>query len=91
MEKDIWESLPMLTKLASAFFVLGKITGFMTFLTYFVNLPLAKIMLLVYATFIGLSVIASATQMFKSGKNEIKPTRRQVEAWAREYKLLEGN
>ena len=81
-KEGIWESLPMLTKIASAFFILGKATGFMTFITYFVNLELAKSMLIVYATFV---------EMFSCRKVNAKPTKEQVEAWAREYKLLEGN
>ena len=63
----------------------------MTFITYFVDLALAKWMLVLYATFIGISVLLSGIQMFKNDKQENKPTKEQVEAWAREYKLLEGN
>jgi len=87
----LWESLSMLTKLASAFFILGKMTGFATFITYFVNLEVAKTMLMVYATFIGISILLSGYQMFSTRKGSAKPTKEQVEAWAREYKLLEGN
>jgi len=90
-KEGIWESLSMLTKLASAFFILGKVTGFMTFITYFVNLALAKLMLMVYATFIGISILFSVIEMFSTRKRSAKPTKEQVEAWAREYKLLEGN
>ena len=90
-KEGIWESLPMLTKIASAFFILGKTTGFITFITYFVNLELAKSMLIVYATFIGISILLSAVEMFSCRKVNAKPTKEQVEAWAREYKLLEGN
>jgi len=90
-KEGIWESLPMLTKLASAFFVLGKVTGFATLMTYFVNLELAKSMLIVYATFIGISILFSVIEMFSTRKESAKPTKEQVEAWAREYKLLEGN
>lgn len=91
VQEGIWESLSTLTKISSAFFILGKMTGFMTFITYFVDLTLAKWMLVLYATFIGISVLLSGIQMFKNGKEENKPTKEQVEAWAREYKLLEGN
>jgi len=90
-QEGIWESLSTLTKISSAFFILGKMTGFMTFITYFVDLALAKWMLVLYATFIGISVLLSGIQMFKNDKQENKPTKEQVEAWAREYKLLEGN
>jgi len=86
----IWESLPMLTKISSAFFVLGKVTGFMTFIMYFANLMLAKWMLMMYATFIGISILLSSVQIFKSKKQDNKPTKEQVEAWAREYNLLEA-
>ena len=85
----IWESLPMLTKVSSAFFVLGKVTGFMTFIMYFANLMLAKWLLMMYATFIGISILLSSVQIFKSKKQDNKPTKEQVEAWAREYNLLE--
>ena len=85
-----WESLPLLTKLASAFFLLGKLAGFMTFFTFFVDLVLAKWLLIVYAIFIGISILLSAYQMFRSEKQVKKPTKEQVEEWAREYKLLEG-
>lgn len=88
-EKDLWGSLPMLTKLASVFFVLGKMVGFMTFFTFFINLQLAKWMLIGYATFIGVSILSSTCQMFKAGREE-KPTKEQVTQWAREYNLLEG-
>lgn len=88
-EKDLWGSLPMLTKLASAFFVLGKTVGLMSFFTFFINLELAKWMLIGYATFIGVSILLSTYQMFKADKEE-KPTKEQVTQWAREYNLLEG-
>ena len=80
----------MLTKISSAFFVLGKVTGFMTFFMYFANLMLAKWMLMMYATFIGISILLSSVQIFKSKKQDNKPTKEQVEAWAREYNLLEA-
>jgi len=86
----VWDNLSMLTKLASAFFVLGKVVGFMTFFTFFVDLVLAKWMLVLYATFIAISVLLSGSQMFRKGKQDEKPTREQVEEWAREYRLLEG-
>ena len=85
-----WGNLPSLTKLASAFFLLGKLAGFMTFFTFFVDLVLAKWLLIVYAIFIGISILLSAYQMFRSEKQVKKPTKEQVEEWAREYKLLEG-
>lgn len=87
---NYWDELSPLTKASSVFFILGKLTGFMTFMTYFVDLALAKWMLVLYATFIGISVLLSSAQMFRN-KKEIKPTKEQVEAWAKEYKLLEGN
>ena len=86
----MWENLPMLTKAASLFFILGKVVGFMTFFTFFANLMLAKWMLMVYAMFIGISIFLSGYQMFRKGKRDNKPTRQQVEEWAREYRLLEG-
>ena len=86
----VWDNLSMLTKLASAFFVLGKVVGFMTFFTFFVDLVLAKWMLVLYATFIAISVLLSGCQMFRGGKQDRKPTKEQVEEWAREYRLLEG-
>tara|TARA_R110002153_G_scaffold9039_1_gene37796 strand:- start:48 stop:329 length:282 start_codon:yes stop_codon:yes gene_type:complete len=88
--KGGWGSLPLLTKLASAFFLLGKLAGFMTFFTFFVNLVLAKWLLIVYAIFIGISILLSAYQMFRPEKQVKKPTKEQVEEWAIEYKLLEG-
>lgn len=90
-KEGVWDNLSMLTKTASAFFILGKMTGFMTFIAYFVNLTLAKSMLILYATFIGISILLSGYQMFTCRKQDTKPTKQQVEAWAREYKLLEGN
>lgn len=87
---EFWGELSMLTKISSAFFVLGKVTGFMTFITYFVNLVLAKWMLIMYATFIGISILLSCTQMFRTKKTDAKPSLEQVQAWAREYNLLEG-
>jgi hypothetical protein len=51
---------------------------------------LAKWMLVVYATFIAISVLLSGYQMFRGGKQDRKPTKEQVEEWAREYRLLEG-
>ena len=89
--QDYWDELPVLTKVSSAFFVLGKLTSFLTFITYFVDLQLAKWMLVVYASFITISILLSGIQMFKKNKKHNKPTKQQVEAWAREYKLLEGN
>ena len=89
-QKGFWENLSTLTKLASVFFVLGKVVGFMTFFTFFVNLMLAKWMLVVYAIFIAISVLLSGYQMFRGGKQDRKPTKEQVEEWAREYRLLEG-
>jgi hypothetical protein len=89
-QEGFWENLSMLTKLASVFFILGKVVGFMTFFTFFVNLILAKWMLVVYATFIAISVLLSGYQMFRGGKQDRKPTKEQVEEWAREYRLLEG-
>ena len=86
----VWDSLPVLTKLASAFFVLGKAVGFMTFFVFFLELELAKWMLLLYATFIAISILLSGYQMFRKRRQDNKPTREQVEAWAREYNLLEG-
>jgi len=87
---DLWDELPMLTKFASAFFILGKITGFMTLITYFINLPLAKTMLIVYASFIGISILLSGIEMFSNKKQEKLPTKEQVEAWAKQYNLLQG-
>ena len=89
--QNYWDKLPVLTKVSSAFFVLGKMTSFLTFITYFVDLQLAKWMLVVYASFIMISILLSGIQVFKKDKKHDKPTRQQVEAWAREYKLLEGN
>ena len=71
-------------------FLLGKLAGFMTFFTFFVNLVLAKWLLIVYAIFIGISILLSAYQMFRPEKQVKKPTKEQVEEWAIEYKLLEG-
>ena len=62
----------------------------MTFFTFFVNLVLAKWLLIVYAIFIGISILLSAYQMFRPEKQVKKPTKEQVEEWAIEYKLLEG-
>ena len=87
---EVWEELSMLTKFASAFFVLGKATGFMTFITYFANLTLAKWMLIMYASFIGISILLSCVQMFRAKKVDTKPSLEQVQAWAKEYNLLEG-
>ena len=87
---EFWGELSMLTKISSAFFVLGKVTGFMTFITYFVNLVLAKWMLMLYASFIGISILLSCIQMFRTKKADTKPSLEQVQAWAREYNLLEG-
>tara|TARA_R110000737_G_scaffold156651_1_gene185338 strand:- start:2540 stop:2746 length:207 start_codon:yes stop_codon:yes gene_type:complete len=67
----------MLTKLVSAFF------------TFFINLELAKWMLIGYATFIGVSILLSTYQVFKANKEE-KLTKEQVTQWTREYNLLEG-
>jgi len=89
-QEGFWENLSTLTKLASVFFVLGKVVGFMTFFTFFVDLVLAKWMLVLYATFIAISVLLSGCQMFRGGKQDRKPTKEQVEEWAREYRLLEG-
>ena len=47
-------------------------------------------MLMMYATFIGISILLSSVQIFKSKKQDNKPTKEQVEAWAREYNLLEA-
>ena len=55
-QEGFWENLSTLTKLASVFFILGKVVGFMTFFTFFVNLMLAKWMLMVYAMFIGIDL-----------------------------------
>ena len=85
-----WEDLSPLTKASSAFFVLGKATGFMTFIMYFVDLVLAKWMLMLYASFIGISILLSCIQMFRTKKADTKPSLEQVQAWAREYNLLEG-
>jgi len=63
--------------------------GFMTFFTFFINLQLAKWMLIGYAMFIGVSILFSTCQMFKADR-EKKPTKEQVTQWAREYNLLEG-
>jgi|TARA_R110001583_G_scaffold117173_2_gene268258 uncharacterized membrane protein len=89
-QEGFWENLSTLTKMASVFFILGKVMGFMTFFTFFVNLMLAKWMLVVYAIFIAISVLLSGYQMFRGGKQDRKPTKEQVEEWAREYRLLEG-
>ena len=56
----------------------------------FVNLMLAKWMLIVYATFIAISVLLSGYQMFRGGKQHGKPMREQVAEWARDNRLLEG-
>ena len=87
---EFWEELSTLTKISSAFFVLGKVTGFMTFMMYFVDLVLAKWMLMLYASFIGISIFLSCVKMFKAKKADTKPSLEQVQAWAREYNLLEG-
>ncbi len=87
---EFWEELSTLTKISSAFFVLGKVTGFMTFMMYFVDLVLAKWMLMLYATFIGISIFLSCVKMFRAKKADTKPSLEQVQAWAREYNLLEG-
>jgi hypothetical protein len=87
---DFWDDLSPLTKASSAFFVLGKATGFMTFIMYFVDLVLAKWMLMLYASFIGISILLSCIQMFRTKKADTKPSLEQVQAWAREYNLLEG-
>ena len=86
---DLWADIPLLTKIASAFFVLGKVVGFMTFFTFFVDITLAKWMLILYATFIGISVLLSTWQLFKTDKTK-KPTREEVIRLARENNLLEG-
>ena len=65
-ELEFWDELSMLTKISSAFFILGKATGFMTFMMYFVDLVLAKWMLILYASFIGISILLSCIQMFSS-------------------------
>lgn len=88
-ETSLWGDLPTLTKVAAVFFVLGKMIGFMTFFTFFVNLQLAKWLLIGYATFIGISIILSGRQMFKAQKNQ-RPSREQIKEWAREYNLIEG-
>lgn len=87
---DFWDDLSLLTKTSSAFFILGKATGFMTFMAYFVDLVLAKWMLILYASFIGISILLSCIQMFRTKKADTKPSLEQVQAWAREYNLLEG-
>jgi len=87
---DFWHDLSPLTKTSSVFFVLGKATGFMTFMMYFVDLALAKWMLMLYASFIGISILLSCIQMFRAKKADTKPSLEQVQAWAREYNLLEG-
>jgi len=87
---EFWEELSTLTKISSVFFVLGKVTGFMTFMMYFVDLVLAKWMLMLYASFIGISIFLSCVKMFKAKKADTKPSLEQVQAWAREYNLLEG-
>ena len=87
---EFWGELSMLTKISSAFFVLGKVTGFMTFMMYFVDLTLAKWMLMLYASFIGISISISCIHMFRTKKADTKPSLEQVQAWAREYNLLEG-
>ena len=87
---EFWEELSTLTKISSAFFVLGKATGFMTFMMYFVDLVLAKWMLMLYASFIGISIFLSCVKMFTAKKADTKPSLEQVQAWAREYNLLEG-
>ena len=87
---EFWGELSTLTKISSAFFVLGKATGFMTFMMYFVDLVLAKWMLMLYASFVGISILISCIHMFRTKKADTKPSLEQVQAWAREYNLLEG-
>ncbi len=86
---EFWDELSMLTKISSAFFILGKATGFMTFMMYFVDLTLAKWMLMLYASFIGISILLSCIQMFTTKKVDTKPSLEQVQAWAKEYDLLD--
>ena len=88
-DTNLWNDLSTLTKIAAVFSVLGKMIGFMTFFTFFVNLQLAKWMLLGYATFIGINIILSGRQMFKIQKSQ-RPPREQVRERAREYSLIEG-
>ena len=61
----------------------------MTFFTFFINLELAMWLLIVYAIFIGISIVLSGYLMLRTKKKDRKPTKEQVASWAREYGLLE--
>jgi hypothetical protein len=89
-QHGFWDNLSPLTKAATLLFAMGKMAGIMSILSLFVIIELAFYMGIVYASLIGMSALLCLIQLFRPGQQENKPTREQVEAWAREYSLLEG-
>jgi len=85
-----WERLSSLTKVATVLFCIGKLTGVMSMIALLASPMLAMYTGIVYAALIGTSILLCLIQMSRTKKQRNKPTREQVEAWAREYSLLEG-
>ena len=69
-KKGTLEGLPLVSKLALVFFIIGKALSFMTFFTFFVDLELAKIILIMYTGSIALSVVLALYQMFSNKEEE---------------------
>jgi len=84
------EILSTLTKVATVLFCIGKLTGVMSMIALLASPMLAMYTGIVYAALIGTSILLCLIQMSRTKKQRNKPTREQVEAWAREYSLLEG-
>tara|TARA_R110000744_G_scaffold123046_1_gene228117 strand:- start:1462 stop:1743 length:282 start_codon:yes stop_codon:yes gene_type:complete len=90
-KKGTLEGLPLVSKLALVFFIIGNALSFMAFFTFFVDLELAKLILIMYTGSIALSVVLALYQMPSNEEEEKMPSKEQVAMWAKEYKLIEGN